>query len=604
MQSIGMLAVFRKRVGDFWSPNNREVCTAALFLSFLLVAFLGLAWRCFYLQYYKGDYYSEISIKQQESFYPQAAQRGVILDYRGRILAASNRIRTVFAEPRAISNPKDTANKVALAVDMGAHEICKLITDGGNPGFVKIKEDAAPDEAMAADKIAGIGVQYDWQRHYPMGRLASHVVGFTSLDNRGLGGIEFMFDEKLKGLPARNMFLVDVHRRPVCLYEQDASAGAAAVDGFGIILTIDATIQDFARTALLKQYESYQAESAVVIVADPKTGAILALVSLPDFDPTDARLANPSTFCNHAITDQYEPGSIIKPITAAIAIDAGAVNLHEKIFCENGSYYGKGFGRIGEYREGFSDLTVREILVKSSNIGMAKIGQKLGGDRLYDGLKFFGFGRKVGIELPGEAEGLLRPVNEWTGYSVTRIPFGQEISVTTVQMIRAFCILANRGRLVQLHLIKAFVDPNGAMIDAHPHKFELGYVVRPEVADWIVTEALTGVVKDGTGQKAKLEQWQVFGKTGTAQLAEVDQKGYVEGAYVASFCGGAPAQDPRVLVLVSVRRPNRKLGKGYTGGAVAAPVAGEILEKTLKYLDVPPEPAADRPQRRLVRALH
>jgi cell division protein FtsI/penicillin-binding protein 2 len=232
---------------------------------------------------------------------------------------------------------------------------------------------------------------------------------------------------------------------------------------------------------------------------------------------------------------------------------------------------------------------------------MAKIGQKLGAEKLYEGLRFFCFGGKVGVELPGEAEGLLRPVSQWTGYSVTRIPFGQEISVTTMQMVRAFCILANHGRVVQPHLVKAFVDPNGTLIDAHPAKLELGYVVRPEVADWIVTEALTGVINEGTGQKAKLDQWQVFGKTGTAQLADADQKGYVEGAYIASFCGGAPVQDPKVVVLVSVRRPNRKLGKGYTGGAVAAPVAGEILENTLKYLDVPPE--TDPHQRKLVRAI-
>lgn len=601
MQLAGVFTGLKDRLKHSSTLQNHEIRTTLVFLLLVVVAFAGLAWRCFYLQYCKSNYFADMSLRQQRSFYPQIPQRGAILDCRGRVLAASNRIRTIFAEPRVIDDPKETATKLAGVLHIGAHEICRLIAESGNPGFAKIKENAQARECIGASKIAGVGVQYDWNRHYPMGRLAAHVVGFTSLDNRGLSGIEFQFDENLQGLPARNTFLVDVQRRPVRSWRLDEAGPATAVDGFGVILTIDSAIQQFARAALLEQYESFQAESAVAIVVEPKTGAIRAIVSLPDFDPTNAHSADPRTFCNHAMMDQFEPGSIIKPIVAAIAIDAGAVNLHETIFCENGSYYGKGFGRIGEYREGFGDLTVRDILVKSSNIGMAKIGQKLGADKLHEGLKFFGFGKKVGIELPGEAEGLLRPAGEWTGYSVTRVPFGQEISVTAMQMVRAFCILANRGRLVHLHLIKALVDPNGEMIETEPSAFELGYVVKPDVAEWIVGEALTRVVNEGTGQKARLEQWQVFGKTGTAQLAKPDQKGYEDDAYIASFAGGAPVEDPRVVVLVSIRRPNKKLGKGYTGGAVAASVAGEILEKTLNYLNVPGRPVSKQKMARVLR---
>ncbi len=363
----------------------------------------------------------------------------------------------------------------------------------------------------------------------------------------------------------------------------------------------------------MKQYEIYQAESAVAIVADPTSGAILALVSLPDFDPaflapalpqgmakpTAAGVPRPQgprlmadldSFRNRAITDQFEPGSVFKPFAAAIALDAGAVNTQEKIFCENGNYVGKGFGRIGEYRQGYGDLTVREILVHSSNIGMAKIGQRLGKDKLYEGLKFFGFGRKTGIDLPGEAEGLLRPTSEWTGYSVTRIPFGQEISVTAIQLVQAFCILANGGHLVRPFLVKAMVPPSagrdGEIVKLKRPPPPIGYVIKPEVARWIVTEALTGVVNEGTGKKARLKKWQVFGKTGTAQLANDEGGGYAESAYVASFIGGAPAENPAVIVLVSIRRPNVKLGKGYTGGTVVAPVVAAILEKTLNYLRI------------------
>ena len=559
----------------------RSVRITTFLLLLVIAAFLALAGRCFYLQYFKNERYVGVCLKQQEGLVSLKPQRGVILDCRGRVLAASNKIYTVFAEPRTINDPKTTSTDLAPILDMGAHEICKLITEGRNPGFVKIKAGADPRECSDASRIYGIGVQSDWLRVYPMGHIAAHVVGFTSADNRGLGGIELQYDKELIGSPAQEVFLADVYRRPIRPKEQNGVLS----DGVGIILTIDATIQKFARDALVEQYKNYRAESAVAIVVEPKSGAILALVSLPDFDPTDARSTDPNNFLNHAITDEFEPGSIIKPVAAALALDAGVVNKVEKIFCENGSYYGKGFGRIGEYREGFGDLTVREILINSSNIGMAKIGQRLGRDKLHEGLTLFGFGKKGGTDLPGEADGLLRPAGEWTGYSVTRIPFGQEISVTAIQLVRAFCILANGGRLVRPYLVKAMVGSDGRIIKVKQPTPPVGYVVRPEVARWIITEAMVGVVNEGTGKRAKLEKWQVFGKTGTANIARHDQQGYSEDDYIASFVAGAPAEDPAVIVLVAVRRPSKRLGKGYTGGVVASPVAAEIIEKTLTYLE-------------------
>jgi cell division protein FtsI/penicillin-binding protein 2 len=230
-------------------------------------------------------------------------------------------------------------------------------------------------------------------------------------------------------------------------------------------------------------------------------------------------------------------------------------------------------------------LTVREVIVKSSNIGMAKIGQRLGKDKLYNGLTMFGFGKVTGIDLPGEVSGLLWPPQKWTGYSVTRIPFGQEITVTTMQLVNAFCILANGGHVVRPHIVKAVVDNEGNIVKLTQAAPPVGFCVNPRVAKWIITEAMTGVVNEGTGKRAKLEKWQVFGKTGTANIAKSDQRGYSENDYVASFVAGAPAEDPAVIVLVSIRRPDKSLGKGYTGGAVASPVAGKILEKTLTYLE-------------------
>jgi cell division protein FtsI/penicillin-binding protein 2 len=587
-------------------PARGSLRSITCLLLLLIGAFLALAGRCFYLQHFKAASYISACLKQQQSYYPQKPQRGVILDCRGRVFAASNRIETIFAEPRAIKDPRSVSNKLAPLINMGGHDICKLIMESKNPGFARIKVDADVQECDAAGKINGIGVQYDWLRYYPMERLAAHVVGFTSTDNRGLGGIEFQYDEELRGSPGRDIFLADVHRRPIrpspaalACARPGSAMPQLAFDGCGIILTLDAAVQQFAQAELMKQYKSYQAESAIAIVAEPTTGAVLAMVSLPDFEPKGARCADPNVLRNRAITDQFEPGSILKPIVAAIAMDAGVVNQQEKIFCENGDYRGKGFGRIGEYRRGFGDLTVREILVHSSNIGMAKIGQRLGKDRLYKGLRLFGFSEKTGIDLSGEAAGQVWPPQDWTGYSVTRIPFGQEISVTAIQLVQAFCILANGGRLVRPYLVNAMIDSNGKIVrgpilrkDSSTGEFVLkrqsplvGYIIKREVAEWIVTDAMVGVVNEGTGTRAKLEKYRVFGKTGTAQLANADGRGYTEGAYIASFVAGAPADDPAVIVLVSIRKPNVKLGKGYTGGVVAAPVAAAILEKTLNYLE-------------------
>jgi cell division protein FtsI (penicillin-binding protein 3) len=555
---------------------------ATIFLiGFLIAVFVALAGRCFYLQYFREEHYSQLCVKQQDAVATIKPQRGVIMDCRGRVLAASSQIQTVFVEPRVLLDPKDTSTELAPILDMGAHIICKMITEGNNPGFVKILVGADANTAAEAAKVHGVGIETDSVRHYPAGQLTSHVLGFTSADDRGLEGIELEYDSDLAGSAGRNVFIADAFRRPIRLKQHYADV----TDGVGIILTLDAAIQQFAREALLEQYQNYRAESAVAIVAEPKTGEILAMVSLPDFDPEHFNTADPETLRNRAITDQFEPGSLIKPMVMAAALDDKVVSLSDKIFCENGTYCGKGFGCISEYRNGFGNLSPREILVHSSNIGMAKVGQRMGAEKLYNGLRLFGFGKETGVDLPGEAPGLLWPPSKWTGYSVTRIPFGQEITVTALQLVHGFCILANGGHNVKPHIIKAVVDNEGNIVKMTKAIPSFGYVVDPKIAKWIVTEAMTGVINEGTGKKAKLKKWQVFGKSGTANIAKAGERGYAEHQYVASFVGGAPAEDPAVIVLVSVRKPDMSLGKGYTGGAIAAPVVGKILEKTLTYLE-------------------
>jgi len=548
------------------------------------VALLSLAGRCFYLQYYRRGHYEDSSRRQQQKYVYQNPQRGDILDRCGRVLAGSNKFQLIKVEPRLIRNPEALAVALAPVVDIEAIELYRCISQSRNPGFARIKMHASAKECAGVRKFYGVGVESDWLRHYPMGSLASHVVGFTSSDNNGLEGIELEYDKELRGIARRNVFFADSARRPIRLKQTGEFK-----NGSGTILTIDATIQQFTRSALMKQYKKFEAESAIAVVAEPKTGAILAMVSLPDYDPSNRNSAVAGSLRNRALTDQFEPGSIMKPITAAIALDAGVVNRTEKIYCEDGTYIGKGFGRIGEYRGyRYGNMTVRQILVKSSNIGAAKLGQKLGKKRLYRGLTLLGFGRKTGIDLPGETSGSLSRPSTWTGYSVTRIPFGQEITVTSLQLLRAYCMLANGGRAVRPFVVRAMVDNDGQVIKMKRQVSSgIGYVIDPDVAKWIISDAMVGVVNEGTGKRTKLEKWQVFGKTGTANIAKAGERGYSKENYVASFVAGAPAENPAVVVVISVRKPKKSLGLGYTGGVVASPAAKTIIEKTLTYMGVP-----------------
>ncbi len=564
----------------------KRVRLAILICIMLIAALAALAGRCFYLQHSKKAGFVATASRQQEKWDIQKPQRGSIIDCRGRLLAASNKYQTIFAEPRRIKEPQTLASALAPVLDISSNEIYERITKSKNPGFAKLKTNAGLDQCAAAIRVGGgIGIQEQWQRYYPASRLACHVIGLAGADDKGLSGLELYYDKTLSGTPGRNFFFADKFRRSIRIRQEPIDA----IDGYSLILTLDAAIQHFARTELEKRMIEFEAESAVAIVARPQTGEILAMVSLPDFDP-ESRDCDPNYFFNHALGDQYEPGSMVKPIAVAIGLDCGAINKNEIIFCENGHYSGKGFGRIGEYDyRKYGNLSIREILIKSSNIGMAKIGQKMSREQLYKGMALFGFGGKTGIDLPGETSGLLRPPGKWTGYSVTRIPFGQEITVTSMQMVRAFCVLANGGYAVTPYLVKAVVDADGNIIKLNQPKPPVGYIVKPEIANWIVQDALVGVVNEkengGTGWRAKLDKWQVFGKTGTANIALSDRKGYSDRDYVASFIAGAPAENPEIVVLVSIRKPNRSLGKGYTGGAVASPVAGKIIERTLTYLE-------------------
>ena len=563
----------------------------------LAVAFGCLGWRLFYLQHLLADQYAEESWRAQHASIAEEPERGRLYDSGGlrgygHVIAASNKVQKVFIDPSVFSHWDDimeAAVKLQPILGISAPEICDTVYSKwrGESKYVVLKEEIteAQRDAIKEAALKGIAVESEWKRYYPSGELTSHVVGFvgetkeqTVSGKVGRAGIEHRYEPLLKGSSGKNVLVVDKHRSPIGL---DTSKTTKVQNGSSLILTIDSTIQEFARSELMKAYKEFHAESAITIVMNPWTGAILAMVSLPDYDPGEYSKADPESMRNRALTDPFEPGSIFKPIIAAVALDGGYITTDERIFCENG-YWAK--YRIGEWAgHRFGYLTVKEILTDSSNIGMAKIGMKMGEDNLYKGVRLFGFGKKTGIDLPGENGGLLWPVRKWSSFSVTRIPYGHEINVTSVQVIRAFAILANGGSPVVPHLVRAVIDEDGKVTKLTKKTSLAGRLIKEEVAHWVVREAMTNVVNEGTGDLAALDKWQVFGKTGTANIAINGR--YDETNYTASFVGGAPAERPAVVTLVCVRKPDKSVKGLYSGGRVAAPVFKEIMQKTLTYLE-------------------
>lgn len=568
------------------SPSSMRIWSGIMLIClFLLVGFTGLAARLFDLQFQEKQRFEDASRVQRFAVVRQTPQRGLITDCRGRVLAASNMIYNVFAEPRMLEDAeryKLTAAALQPILQLPGHELAKQILEARNPGFVRIQREitSVQRQAILEARISGVGIEEAWKRYYPAGVLTCHVIGFVGGEAKGLAGLELKYDSVLEGRQGQETYVVDVFRRPLAA---DPEGRSPVRNGDNLVLTIDTVIQQYVREALQSQMEAYEAESAVGIVMDPWTGAILAMVSLPDFDPKEFSTASSDQLKNRILSDPYEPGSIFKPVVAALALDSGAITMEEKFDCEDG--YWASYGGIHEFgNHQYGNLNVREIILHSSNIGMAKIGLKMDQRALHDGLRLFGFASPTGVDLSGEEPGLLRPTSRWSKYSPTRIAFGHEVSVTAIQVARAYCILANGGTLIQPHLVRAVVDADGKLTDVTPTVVGAGYVLKPETAHWIVREALTAVVKEGTGDKAAIEGVKVFGKTGTANIA-LPTGGYDTSNYVSTFVGGAPAEHPRVIVLASLRKPNRSLGKGYSGGRVAAPVFREILENTLAYLD-------------------
>ncbi len=553
-------------------------------LLLLIAAFAGLLGRLVYLHIHEGPRLAAYGRRHQTTSVPLPARRGAIVDRRGRILAGTQLRQSVFADPRVIPDKRQAARVVAEVLGRGASEIETDLVAAADRRFFVLARGITPAQArrIQAANIYGIGLFEEPYRVYPAGAVLGPVLGFVAADGHGVSGLEHQFETWLAGRPGFKTVVCDVRRRAVWLSGDGYEPGR---NGLNVALTLDAVIQEHAESGLAEVIARYEAESGLVVVMRPGNGEILAMATSPGFEPEAYQDYPASRYRNRVLTDPVEPGSVFKPFVAAAALADEVVTLDEVFFCHNGLFV-EGGRQLHDHHP-YGDLTFQDILVKSSNIGMALVGQRLGNERMYGYLRRFGFGRRTGIDLSGEDAGLMAPLHRWTTYSTTSLPMGHEIAATPIQLARAFCAFANGGKLVRPRVVQSIVDAAGREVRRFDDSEPAPRILSESLAALVKDQLLIEVVRRGTGKAAGLDGYQVFGKTGTAQMAMRGGGGYEPGAYIASFVGGAPAYAPQVVVLVSVVRPNP--AKGYYGGTVAAPLAGAILDHTLRYLNVPPE---------------
>ena len=388
--------------------------------------------------------------------------------------------------------------------------------------------------------------------------------------------MEEAIDKTLRGKPGKRAVTRDALGRVIAVNQEQS---VAVVHGPNITLTLDVIIQKTLENSLQKVMTDWKPAGACGVVMNPQTGEILALASFPSYDPNKPNISDPKAWKNLVLSAQYEPGSTFKPFVVAWALQKKMIKKDDVFNCEYGKY--RMGSRILRDHHPYGNLSVTDILVKSSNIGMAKIGERLTNEGLSHAVSAFGFGGTTGLDLPGEINGHVRPLKEWTRYSTGSIPMGQEISTTPIQMISAMAVLANGGAYIQPHLIKGEQNKKREVVKSQ--------IIDRKIADWIIQKPLRQVVIRGTGKKANLKNYAVFGKTGTAQKYDVKTKSYSHTRHVCSFIGGAPANNPQVLVLICVDEPTT--GTNHGGGTVAAPAAAKVLEKTLLHMGIPASPA-------------
>lgn len=547
----------------------------ASILAVFLILFIALLSRAFQLQVLSGEKLKTLAQRQHITTLPIHSERGMIYDRNGEKLAMSVMADSVFADPTRISEPAKASRQIAAVLDLDASAVFKKISEPKS--FCWLARKISPQQAAQVDaaNIEGVFVIKEPKRFYPNGHLAAHLIGFTGFDAEGLEGLEKKYDVYLKGKPEKLTWARDAKGKKLFLHvERKASPKHESAN---LVLTIDSRIQFLVETHLKEAVLEKGAKGGTAVVMDPKTGEILALANEKGFNPNNIKGLSSEVWRNRAVVDAFDPGSTFKPFLVAAALEEKIVKEADRFYCEDGYFTvaDRVIREANRKRHGY--LSVRDILKYSSNIGSAKIAEKLGKEKYYGYIKSFGFGSKTGIDVAGEAAGLLRPVQGWTKVDTAAIAFGQGISVTAVQLIAAMSAIANDGVLMKPFIVRGMTDSNN-----NPIKMYAPETVRRVVSSQTakrLTAMLTEVVgaEDGTGKNAHIVNVAVAGKTGTAQKFDFARGVYSSERVRTSFIGFFPADNPQVVILVILDEPQRD----KWGGVAAAPVFKHIGEQIL-----------------------
>jgi cell division protein FtsI (penicillin-binding protein 3) len=565
------------------NPNSRSRCVL------VCTGFIGLfsifSFRLIYLQAIKHDEYAGLAAEKHVYKQIIHAERGTILDANSEVLAHNIPVETVVADATHLNNRQAIVALVSHELGIPSKELAEKLDNERRYIVIKREVPAATANALReklrAGNLRGIYFEHDATRIYPNGSMLCHVIGFTDFDHHGIQGVEASMEEYLHGQDGYRFIEHNRAGQEIVPYRGQERAPR---DGYQIHLTVDLGLQNIVENEIDAAMAQYFPQKATIILMRPQTGEILAMANRPHFDLNLRSEARPDQMKNRAIIDMMEPGSTFKIVAAAAALNERKVRPDSSIFCENG-LWNFGGTALHDHRA-FSNLSVREILIKSSNIGAAKLGLSVGEQKFYEYIRRFGFGERTGIELPGEINGLIRSPKSWSKISITRIPMGHEIGVTPLQMTVAMATIANGGKLIMPRIVKSITTSDGKSISSLS-PVVLRQVISPETAREI-GDALRGVVSDsGTAAAAAVPGFTIAGKTGTAQ--KVDPRGgYEEGKYVVSFAGYLPAEHPEFVGLVVLDDAHTSKPELNYGGLVAGPIFSHLAEKAARYLDLEP----------------
>ena len=562
--------------------NDREKWTRVRIRfvgGFFAVCLAITAARAFYLQVSQHERLTKLAEKQHLKTVPLTPARGTIADRNNAPLAVSIEMDSCFAEPRSMDDIPATAAKLSPVLGIAKADLVQKLQSAKN--FVWLQRRITPDLAKRIKELEldGIGFIKETKRFYPNAEVAGHVIGFTGVDPEGLEGVERRYDTVLLGNTGYLVTERDALGRDIALR---GTVVKSASKGYNLTLTLDRNIQYIAEKELVKAVETSRAKGGIAIVMEPQSGKILAMANAPSFNPNAYSRYPTQVLRNKAVADSFEPGSTMKVFLIASALEERVVSPGDGFNCEGGSYTVG--GRTIHDTHKYGRLSVSDILKYSSNIGAAKIGARMGSERLYRYLRGFGFGGRSAIDLPAEAAGYLRNSSGWYGIDLATISFGQGVSVTAVQLAAAFSAVANGGTLMKPYLVEKVLDDNGNVLKEYSP--ESRQRVISEQTAKTVAKMMEGVAAEGgTGTNAAVDGFRVAGKTGTAQKVDPVTRGYSIDKRTASFIGFVPADRPRLTIVVIVDEPKTS----PYGGVVAAPAFGAIAQQSLCYLRVPPD---------------